>query len=106
VYARSDHPTVEELSRKIALLEGAEAVRVFPSGMAAVASLLVTLLKPGDHVVLQRDLFPRTRTFLRDHLERAGSCTSRSHRIPGSRSWTFKRPRRSTLAIDEASPCE
>lgn len=51
VYGRVSSPTQDELERKIAALEGGEACKVFASGMAAVASTCIALLKAGDHAI-------------------------------------------------------
>ena len=52
-YGRSHNPTWTELERAIAGLEGAgSSVRVFGSGMAALAAVLATVLRPGDVVVV------------------------------------------------------
>jgi methionine-gamma-lyase len=54
VYARLGQPTGAAAGEKIASLEGAEAALVFSSGMAAITTSLLTLLRSGDHVVAQR----------------------------------------------------
>lgn len=51
-YTRWSNPTVDQLERKLALLEGAEAGVAFASGMAAITALFLHLLKPGDHLVI------------------------------------------------------
>jgi len=51
-YTRWSNPTVDQLERKLALLEGAEASVAFASGMAAISALFFHLLKPGDHLVI------------------------------------------------------
>ena len=64
VYARFGHPTVTAAAKKVADLEGAEAAQLFGSGMAAITTSLLAALKPGDHVVAQRQIFAQTFTFL------------------------------------------
>ena len=44
---------MQALAAKIAALEGAEASVVSASGMAAISSTLLTLLRPGDHLMIQ-----------------------------------------------------
>ena len=53
-YARWANPTWTALEEVLGLLEGAETL-VFPSGMAAAASVLYSQLKPGDRVLLPSD---------------------------------------------------
>ena len=65
VYPRLNNlPNHRQLGRKLAALEGAEAATVTSSGMAAISTSLLAFLKPGDHVVAQREIFAQTFTFL------------------------------------------
>ena len=70
VYTRWGNPTVDQLERKLAALEGAEAAMAFASGMAAIAALFLSTLRAGDHLMMSDvsyagsaelvdDLFPR-----------------------------------------------
>ncbi|MEW5911723.1 MAG: PLP-dependent aspartate aminotransferase family protein [Thermodesulfobacteriota bacterium] len=52
VYTRWANPTVAQLERKLADLEGAPACVAFASGMAAVSALFLHLLRPGDRLLL------------------------------------------------------
>jgi cystathionine gamma-lyase len=61
-YGRVDNPTWRALETAIGGLEGGECV-VFSSGMAAVSAALLTLLRPGDTVVLPSDGYYKTRAF-------------------------------------------
>jgi len=71
-YGRYGNPTVRELERRMAALEAAEDAVAFSSGMAAISTALVTLLKAGDHVVLFRDCYRRTRQLVTQTLVRFG----------------------------------
>ncbi|MCZ6726693.1 MAG: aminotransferase class I/II-fold pyridoxal phosphate-dependent enzyme [Acidobacteria bacterium] len=64
IYPRFGHPTPAAVAEKVAQLEGAEAALLFSSGMAAITTSLLTVLRPGDHVVCQREIFGQTFTFL------------------------------------------
>lgn len=57
VYTRWGNPTLDALATKVAALEGAEAGLVTASGMAAIASALLTVLKAGDHLVATTGLY-------------------------------------------------
>jgi O-succinylhomoserine sulfhydrylase len=57
VYSRFGNPTVANLERRLATLEGAEACRMTATGMAAVHAALLAHLKTGDRVVASRALF-------------------------------------------------
>lgn len=56
-YSRFGNPTVQMLESRLAALEGAEACRATPTGMAAVHAALLSHLKAGDRVVAARALF-------------------------------------------------
>ncbi len=58
-YARSDNPTRAALETAIAELEGGARGLAFASGMAATASVLM-LFRPGDHLVVGRDIYGGT----------------------------------------------
>lgn len=51
-YSREENPTVRELEKSIALIEGGKDALVFNSGMAAIGTLYLALLSSGDEVVL------------------------------------------------------
>lgn len=63
VYSRQGNPTDTALEAKLAMLEGARGAATFSTGMAAVAGVMLTLLKAGDHLVASRYLFGNTNSF-------------------------------------------
>jgi len=65
-------PNQRVLATKLAALEKGEDALVFGSGMAALSTLFFTCLKPGDHAVLQADLYGGTYHFLVAELRRFG----------------------------------
>ena len=75
-YARSHNPTWTALERSLAVLEsgaGFEAgVRVFGSGMTAIAATFGALLRPGDAVVMAADAYFTTRSLLEEQWTRLG----------------------------------
>jgi cystathionine gamma-synthase len=71
-YGRYGNPTVLEVERRVAALDGAEEGLLFASGMAAVTTAVLALVKAGDHVVLFRDGYRRTRQFVVGTLARLG----------------------------------
>jgi len=64
VYARQGNPTGAALEAKLSLLEQARASAVFSTGMAAIAAVLVALLRAGDHIVSSQFLFGNTNSLL------------------------------------------
>lgn len=59
-YGRQVNPTVTALEKKISLMEGGLATTCFATGMAAISSTLLSLLKAGDHLVSSSFLFGNT----------------------------------------------
>ena len=59
-YGRQSNPTVEALGRKITQMEEGLASIVFATGMAAISSTLLALLRSGDHVISSAFLFGNT----------------------------------------------
>lgn len=60
-YSRSGNPTRDALEKKLAALENAKFGLAFASGLAAETTLLLSLVKPGDHIIAFDDLYGGTR---------------------------------------------
>lgn len=58
-YSRTQNPTREELEKTIAKLEGGAEGLAFSTGMAAI-SAVISIFKPGDHIVVSDDLYGGT----------------------------------------------
>lgn len=69
-------PNQRAVAEKIAALEGGEAALVFGSGMAAISTLLLGFLKPGDHAIFQADLYGGTHHLVTGQLPRLGISVS------------------------------
>lgn len=72
VYSRYTNPTVRTFEERIAALEGAEAGVATASGMAAILSTCMALLKSGDHVICSRSVFGTTTVLFGKYLEKFG----------------------------------
>src|SRR5271156_3205239 len=72
IYTRYGNPTLAVAEAKIAALEGAEAAIVTASGMAAISSALLSVLKTGDEVIATRALYGGTYRLMRDVFPRMG----------------------------------
>ena len=75
-YARYGNPSTWSLESRIARLEGAEDAVVYPSGMSAVTSLFLTVLRPDTHIIMTDDCYRRTRQFCETTLKKFGIDTS------------------------------
>lgn len=71
-YGRYGNPTVRAVEKRLAALEGTEDAALFASGMAAVTTAMLALVKGGQHVVLFRDCYRMTLEFVTDVLGRFG----------------------------------
>lgn len=60
VYSRFTNPTVTMFQDRLAALEGAQACVATSSGMAAILSAALALLKSGDHIVCSNAVFGAT----------------------------------------------
>jgi O-succinylhomoserine sulfhydrylase len=72
VYSRYSNPTMDMFEKRMAALEGAEAARSTATGMAAVTTALMGLVKAGDHVVAAKALFGSCRYVIEEWLPRFG----------------------------------
>ena len=72
VYSRYSNPTVSMFEQRMAALEGAEAARATATGMAAVTTALMGLVRAGDHVVAAKALFGGCRWVVEEWLPRFG----------------------------------
>ncbi len=73
LYTRVSNPTVKALEDKMALLECGESAVAFSSGMAAISSVLLDLLRPGDEVISSRHIYSGSRGFFENTLKKLGS---------------------------------
>jgi cystathionine beta-lyase/cystathionine gamma-synthase len=70
VYTRWWNPTNQAAEKKIADLESAQSTLLFSSGMAAISTAILTIVKSGDHVVSMRNVYGGTFEFMSQILPR------------------------------------
>jgi cystathionine beta-lyase/cystathionine gamma-synthase len=75
-YTRYGNPTGTVAEKAIAELEGADAALLFASGMSAITTSFLALLKSGDHIVAQRDIYGGVIKFLSKWLPKMGIETT------------------------------
>jgi cystathionine gamma-synthase len=75
-YTRYGNPTNTVAEKTIAALEGVDSALTFASGMGAITTTLMALLKGGDHVVAQRDIYGGASKFLAQWLPKMGIDTT------------------------------
>ena len=72
VYSRYTNPTVRSFEQRLAMLEEGEECVATSSGMAAILSVIMALLKSGDHIVCSRDVFGSTRVMIDNYITKFG----------------------------------
>ncbi len=72
IYSRLGNPTISVLEEKIACLEGGEAALVAASGMAAISTLVFTLVKSGENVVCQDTIYGGTYSLFKKLMPKLG----------------------------------
>ncbi|WP_167072568.1 cystathionine gamma-synthase family protein [Sphingomonas vulcanisoli] len=72
VYSRFNGPNQEILEDRLGIWEGAEEALTFSSGMAAIATVLLALVHPGDVIVHSAPLYAATETLIGRILGRFG----------------------------------
>jgi cystathionine gamma-synthase len=75
-YGRYGNPTVSAVERKLAALDAGEDAVLYASGMAAVTSILLSILPSGAHIIMTDDCYRRTRQFALTFLKRFGIETT------------------------------
>ena len=72
IYSRINNPDLEILENRLSLWDEAEACAVFESGMAAITTVLLAFLKPGDYVLMSSPLYGGTDHFIKKILPQFG----------------------------------
>jgi methionine-gamma-lyase len=75
IYSRVTNPTVKMLEERLAALEGGEAALAFASGMGAICTLVWTLLRPGDELLVDLTLYGCTHALVNHLLPKFGIVT-------------------------------
>jgi cystathionine beta-lyase/cystathionine gamma-synthase len=75
-YTRYGNPTNTVAEQTVAELEGVDAAQTFASGMGAITTTIMALLRTGDHIVAQRDIYGGVTKFLSQWLPKFGIETT------------------------------
>jgi cystathionine beta-lyase/cystathionine gamma-synthase len=97
VYSRFNHPNAQILEDHVVPLEpGATTAAVFNSGMAAIMTALLAVLKPGDSIIYTVPIYGGTQTLIQGFLEPFGI---RGIPVPGGHSALLDRAIRSATNL-------
>jgi cystathionine beta-lyase/cystathionine gamma-synthase len=75
-YTRYGNPTNTVAEKRVAELESVDAALTFASGMGAITTTILALLKSGDHIVAQRDIYGGVTKFFTQWLPKLGIETT------------------------------
>ncbi len=70
IYSRWDNPTIREVEKAMADLEGYDEALAFSSGMAAITTSILTYTRTGSRIVAMNEIYGATFQFLYDYLRR------------------------------------
>ena len=76
IYSRFTNPTVRTFEQRLAALEGGECCVATSSGMSAILSTFMALLKAGDHIVSSRAVFGTTTVLCTNYMAKFGVETT------------------------------
>jgi cystathionine gamma-synthase len=71
-YGRYGNPTQKVAEDKLAGLEGGDSALLTATGMAAIVTTLLAMVRPSTHIVITADSYRKTRVFVREFLTRFG----------------------------------
>jgi methionine-gamma-lyase len=72
IYTRLGNPTIRALEQAVSELEGGHDALATATGMAAISTTFLSLLKSGDHVIGTDSVYGPTRVLLESHLDKFG----------------------------------
>src|SRR6266480_6294985 len=75
-YGRMGNPTQSALETALCVLEGGEAALALASGMAAISTALLSIVKPGDHVIAPQSIYATTFQLMDQFLKPFGIAIS------------------------------
>jgi len=103
-YGRRGTPTAEALERALADIEGpqCEAVALLPSGLAAISTAILSVVRTGDHILVTDSSYGPTRKFCDTILPRYGVTTTYYEPTVGAGITSLMRP--NTVAVFLESP--
>lgn len=72
IYSRINNPNLEILEKRLCLWDGADDCATFESGMAAISTVFLEFLKPGDLLVYTHPTYGGTNHFIEHFLPKIG----------------------------------
>ena len=104
-YTRYSNPTTDAVERKIAALEGADDCAVTASGMCAITTALLSVLRAGDHIIVGDTVYGGTFEFINNMLPGYGIEKTVVDTTAGNVENIRKAMRPNTKAVYIETPC-
>lgn len=76
IYSRYRNPTVDAFCEKVRAIEEGDSCFAFASGMSAISSCFLSIVRPGEHIVVSNRIYGGTHELLTSYLSRMGIETS------------------------------
>ena len=92
VYGRRGRPTTDALAEALTQLEGGAGVVLTPSGLSAITTAILSVVKTGDHVLVTDSAYNPTRNFCNTALAKLGVETTYYDPVIGSGIETLFKP--------------
>ena len=99
-YARHATETTLALEQALCAAENAAACMLTPSGLSAVTTTLLALLKPGDHLLMVDTVYDPTRLFCDGMLRQIGVTTTYYHPLVGADIATLMQPNTKVVFVE------
>lgn len=99
-YGRKGTPTQWALGEALTELEGADGTMLFSSGIAAVTTSILALVKAGDHVLITDSAYEPTRTFANGLLKAMNIETEYYNPTVGANIAALLRPNTSVIVTE------
>lgn len=77
LYQRDGHPNARALAEKCRLLHAAQEAAICASGMSALAAIVLSQLRTGDHIIVAEQLYGRSQRLLTEEVSRLGISVTR-----------------------------
>ncbi len=100
VYGRRGNPTSEALETALNEISGAAGTVLTPSGLAAVTTALLSVVKPGDHILMTDSVYKPTRHFCDVFLKRMGVETTYYDPLIGAGIAVLLKPNTSVVFVE------
>lgn len=102
-YHRHGNPVSSQVSEIIAKLEGKEAALLTATGMAAISTAILSVVKAGDHIIAQQSHYSAAGIFLKEFLPEFGISVSYADQLDNTTFEQLKQDNTTLLYLETPS---